>query len=164
MTGPAPSVGQPPGQSSDKTSKGAADPPRSLPTGPVLLALLGEMVVLGLVAWLAAPRFGWSGEETTGVIVGAATASFAVLAAFVGMLPWKSRPAADWTLFWLGSATVRLLVTPLALFSVYFATLLPGVAVLLGGAAMFFIALVTETVIIARAVLQPAARSGSSTS
>jgi hypothetical protein len=124
----------------------------------VVITLLGLFVVLVGVALACRSLYGWTPQTLSGVLVGGGTSIATVLLVFLAIQPWKSRPAADWLLFWLGSATVRLLFTPLALFSVYSATLLPGPAVLLGGAAAFFAALVLETVVIARAVLQDASR------
>ena len=166
MSDPEPQAGSAGPQStpSDKPAGRVADPPQPLPTAAVLVATGLEIGLGAALVWGAGRTYGWTGDQVNGAIVGGVTASLAVLAAFLAIQPWKSRPAADWALFWLGSATVRLLFTPLALFSVYSATLLPGAAVLLGGAAMFFIGLVTETVIIARAVLQSAGHSDRGTS
>lgn len=143
-----------------------ADPPRPLPNrqlivAGVLLAGVFYGVVVGLSRALA-----WPEAQTQAVLVGGFTSMASVAISLVALKPWRARPAADWSLYWLGSATIRTLFTPLALFSVYSATLLPGPAVLLGGAAAFFAALVVETSVIARAVLLASAsgRGASGTS
>lgn len=130
------------------------DPPRPLPFRAVLVV---SFLVLGLEAAFAyglARPFGWDAATSAGITVGGATSVIMCVIAFLAILPWKSRPAADWTLWWIGATTLRLLLTPVALFSVYFATLLPGPAVLLGGAAAYVVALFSETAVIARAVLR----------
>jgi hypothetical protein len=65
---------------------------------------------------------------------------------------------ATWSLLWIGAITIRLLVTPIALLSVYFATLLPGAPVLLGGVAAYLAMLAAETVVLVRSVLHPSLR------
>jgi integral membrane sensor domain MASE1 len=133
--------------------KPPADPPRPLPVAGLIIAFAALFGAFALAVWLLSRQFAWTPEITNGVMAGGITAMVAVGASILAIQPWKARPAADWSLWWLGSATVRILFTPLALFSVYSATLLPGPAVFLGGAAGFFAALVVETSVIARAVL-----------
>ncbi len=147
-------IPDPPTTVQSRDAASAADPPRPLPTARLLVSF---GVLLGLItagAWGLGRIYGWLPETVNGVVAGGITSAGSVLLSIMAMQPWKPRPAADWALFWLGSATIRILFTPLALFSVYSATLLPGPAVLLGGAAAFFAALVVETTVIARAVLQ----------
>lgn len=148
----------------ERRGPGSPDRPMALPTRAVVLTMgLAMVAYVAGVAGLAQP-LGWSGSEVQGAVAGGLTSAASVLASFLSIRPWKSRPAADWALYWLGSTTVRFLITPIALFSVYSATLLPGAAVLLGGAVMFLVALLLETAVIARAVLHAAADSGRGTS
>jgi hypothetical protein len=130
------------------------DPPKPLPVRPVVIGLGLVMVVHTLAVAGLASIYGWSADDANGAIAGGIVATVSVLASLLALQPWKPRPMAMWTILWLGSSTIRLLFTPVALFSVYFATLLPGTAVLLGGTAAFLVALAVETVVIARAVHQ----------
>lgn len=141
-----------------------ADPPRPLPVGPIILgfALLAATQVA--VAFGLTGLNGWSGETRSGIIVGGLISILAAAVAYLAIRPWQSRPMADWALLWLGVITVRFLFTPLALFSVYFAALLPGPAVLLGGVAGYLAALALETAVIGRSVLHPNSRAGSESS
>lgn len=134
-------------------SAGPPDPPRPLPVRALVLSFAAIFGAFALSAFILDRHFSWGAEVTNGVMAGGITAMAAVGASILAIQPWKARSAADWSLWWLGSTTVRILFTPLALFSVYSATLLPGLAVFLGGAAGFFAALVVETSVIARAVL-----------
>ncbi len=137
------------------------DPPRTLPTGQILTTF-GALITLQVaVVWGLQQAFAWTAQTTNGVMAGGIVAYVSVLASILALQPWKPRPMAMWTILWMGSTTIRVLLTPVALFSVYFATLLPGTAVLLGGTAAFFAAIAAETVVIARAVLQPSPGSPS---
>lgn len=144
--------------------KTPADPPMPLPTARLLVWFAILVGAITLAPWGLGVLYGWSAETVNGAIAGGIASAVTVLLSLVALKPWKPRPAADWALYWIGSSTIRLLVTPLALFSVYSATLLPGRAVLLGGAAAFFAALVVETAVIARAVLQASQSSRASAS
>jgi predicted membrane-bound dolichyl-phosphate-mannose-protein mannosyltransferase len=134
-----------------------------------MLAIGGAMLLYVVVVFLLDRQCGqalsWDPNTLNGAVAGGVTSAVSVLASFFAIQPWKSRPAGDWMLYWLGSTTARFLITPPALFSVYSATLLPAAAVFLGGATMFIVALLLETAVIARAVLQAASSSsGSGTS
>lgn len=147
-------------RSSDKSQ---ADPPRPLPVGQLVIAFALLLGVYTGSVWGLASALGWPDGVVNGAMAGGITSMVSVAVSLGVLKPWRPRPAADWSLYWLGSATIRVLFTPLALFSVYSATLLPGPAVLLGGAAAFFAALVVETSVIARAVLlASASRRGAS--
>lgn len=165
---PAEGPGEGHGSATGAASSGnvAADPPRPLPNRQLVVAgLLLAGVFYGVVVALGR-AFSWPEAQVQGALVGGFTSMLSVAVSVLALKPWRARPAADWSLYWLGSATIRTLFTPLALFSVYSATLLPGPAVLLGGAAAFFAALVVETSVIARAVLLASAsgRGASGTS
>lgn len=147
-----PSAGQ--GSSeSNATASRIADPPRTLPwrtilVGLVLLGVLQAIVGEGLARWK-----GWGPDVVKGIAYGGAASLVVAALAIMVLAPWKPRATADWTVLWLGVVTVRLIFTPLALFSVYSSALLPGPAVFLGGVAAYLAALLLETVVIARAML-----------
>ncbi|MDZ4756332.1 MAG: hypothetical protein SGJ11_17795 [Phycisphaerae bacterium] len=150
---PAP---EPVSRSADAPTRPTAepDPPRTLPTADIILVFGGLTFLHTAVLWGLQRNFQWSSSTVNGAMVGGLVAYACVLASIMALQPWKPRPMAAWSVLWMGSTTIRLLLTPLALFSVYFATLLPGTAVLLGGSAAFFVAIAAETVVIARSVLQ----------
>ncbi|MBL9150113.1 MAG: hypothetical protein JNM94_15605 [Phycisphaerae bacterium] len=135
------------------TTTSIPDPPRTLPwrtilVGLVILGLLQVGVAEGLARWK-----GWGPEVVKGIALGGAASLVVAALAILVLAPWKPRKTADWTVLWLGVVTVRLIFTPLALFSVYSSALLPGPAVFLGGVAAYLAALLLETVVIARAML-----------
>jgi hypothetical protein len=86
-----------------------------------------------------------------GAAVGGGVAIAVSAASIFAFAPWKPRSALAWQTIWLGSTVIRLVVTPLILASVYFAALLPGGAVFLGGVVGYGLALAAESLILARA-------------
>lgn len=142
----------------------AKDPPRALPSVGLAVGF-GAVAILQVVAAFGLTGLnGWGAPTRMGIIVGGSISLLVAALALIVMRPWQPRPMADWSILWLGATTVRFLFTPLALFSVYFATPLPGAAVLLGGTAAYLAVLAVETVVIGRSVLHPDSRAGSKSS
>lgn len=140
------------------------DPPRPLPVRQLTIALGILLILQSTVPYLLGAWFEWTPATAKGVVVGGWTSLLVAAIAMWVLKPGRPRSMADWTLIWMGGTTVRLLLTPLGLFSVYSATLLPGTAVLLGGTAAYLAALAVETTIIGRAVLHPNSLAGSGSS
>lgn len=133
-----------------------ADPPRALPARALAVSLLALIAALVGGAYGLTAAFAWSADTRTGIVVGGLVSLACCTIAIAVLRPTRPRPTADWTVHWIGATTLRFLLTPIGLFSVYSATLLPGMAVLLGGTAAYLAALAVETVVIARALSAPA--------
>lgn len=140
------------------------DPPRALPTFSLFAGFAGLVALQGIAAFALARAFDWGEPTAWGIAIGGWTSLLVALLAIAALRPWQPRPMADWTVLWLGATTIRLLFTPVGLFSVYSAALFPGEAVFLGGMAAYLAALVVETAILGWAVLHPNAAAGSASS
>jgi hypothetical protein len=129
-------------------------PAFSVPTGRLVAALAVAWVVDALgcgVLALADLPTGQGIETALGAAVGGGVAIVVSAASIFAFAPWKPRSALAWQTIWLASTVIRLTVTPLILGSVYFAALLPGGAVFLGGVAGYGLALAAESLVLARA-------------
>ena len=130
-----------------------ADRPRTLPF--IAIAVAFALILAAQVggAYLLADRLSWTRDTRVGVVVGGFVSIAGCSIALIAIRPWTPRPVSEWTVLWIAATAIRFLFTPIALFSVYSATLLPGPAVFLGGAAAYVVALAAESVVIARARL-----------
>ena len=118
--------------------------------GGLLLAVLAQTIGCVLLAVLDLPR-GQGPQTGLGAAVGGGVAIAVSAISIFAFAPWKPRSALAWQTIWLASTVIRLTVTPLILASVYFAALLPGGAVFLGGVVGYGLALAAESLILARA-------------
>lgn len=129
-------------------------PPFGVPVRPLAASIAVAGVVLlvgcGLLAILDLPS-GRGRETAVAAGVGGLVAIAVCAVSIFAFAPWKPRPALAWQTIWLGSTVIRLTVTPLLLGSVYFAALLPGVAMFLGGVAGYGLALLAESLVLSRA-------------
>lgn len=129
-------------------------PPFGVPARQLTLSIGAAAAVLtlgcGLLALLDLPTA--RGRETAVAAgVGGLVAIGVCAVSIFAFAPWKPRPALAWQTIWLGSTVIRLTVTPLLLGSVYFAALLPGGAMFLGGVAGYGLALIAESLVLSRA-------------
>jgi hypothetical protein len=118
--------------------------------GGLLLAVLAQTIGCVLLAVLDLPR-GQGPQTGLGAAVGGGVAIAVSAVSIFAFAPWKPRSALAWQTIWLASTVIRLTVTPLILASVYFAALLPGGAIFLGGVAGYGLALTAESLVLARA-------------
>jgi len=126
--------------------------PFPLPTPRLLGVLaLASLAFAGGVGILAASGR-LDARLASGALVGGLAAIAISAGSIVAFRPWRPRTALAWQSIWMASTAIRLLLTPAVLVSVYFAALLPGGAVLLGGVAGYGLALVVESLVIASAV------------
>lgn len=126
--------------------------PFPLPMGRLAGALVAASLAFagGVGGLLALGRIDPS--DGTGSLVGGLAAIAISAVSILAFRPWKPRTALAWQSVWMASTVIRLLLTPVVLVSVYFAALLPGGAVLLGGAAGYGLALLAESLVIVSAV------------
>ena len=129
-------------------------PPFGVPVRPLALSIAGSagflIIGCGLVALFDLPP-GRGRETSLAAGVGGLVAIAVCAVSIFAFAPWKPRPALAWQTIWLGSTVIRLTVTPLLLASVYFAALLPGGAMFLGGVAGYGLALLAESLVLSRA-------------
>lgn len=108
----------------------------------VVCAAAGGLLLTGRIDGIAAAA----------AVIGSWSAIAVSLASLLAIAPWKPRTALDWQTLWIASTAMRLVLTPAVLVSVYFAALLPGGALFLGGAAGYGLALLGEALVIVSAV------------
>lgn len=129
-------------------------PPFGVPARPLVLSIVASVAALsigcGLLALFDLPS-GRGAETAVAAVVGGVVAIAVCAISIFAFAPWKPRPALAWQTIWLGSTVIRLTVTPLLLASVYFAALLPGGAMFLGGVAGYGLALFAESIVLSRA-------------
>lgn len=113
------------------------------------------VAALGIVLLAGLGLFGLGRLDSAGAlaaVVGGWSAVGVSLASLLAIAPWKPRTALAWQSLWIASTAMRLVLTPAVLASVYFAALLPGGALFLGGAAGYGLALLGEALVIVSAV------------
>lgn len=122
---------------------------------PVSRLLMVAVAALGIVLLAGLGLFGLGRLDSAGAlaaVVGGWSAVGVSLASLLAIAPWKPRTALAWQSLWIASTAMRLVLTPAVLASVYFAALLPGGALFLGGAAGYGLALLGEALVIVSAV------------
>lgn len=132
-----------------RPSGGGVEPRFAVSAGPLYGVVLGTAAIsMAVAAWAAGT---WGGNAVSGAI-GAAVAGAIALLAVAILRPSRERPASDWMTAWLAATVVRLLATPLAAGSLYFALPSPGRAFLLSVAGACLACLLAETLWLARSV------------
>lgn len=126
--------------------------PFSIPVSRLCLVAGAAAVAIGAVAGVLGLTGRIDGTAATAGVIGSWSAIAISLASLLAIAPWKPRTALDWQTLWIASTAMRLVLTPAVLVSVYFAALLPGGALFLGGAAGYGLALLGEALVIASAV------------
>jgi len=137
----------------------SAEPRFALPAGPFYLVVLGTAAAAAAVAAWAANH--WAGDALAGAFGAAVAGATALLGAAI-LRPSKVREASDWMTAWLAATVVRLLATPLAAGSLYFALPEPGRAFLLSVAGTYLACLLAETLWLARSVHDALSRAATS--
>jgi len=142
-----------------RPSGGGVEPRFAVSAGPLYGVVLGTAAIsMAVAAWAAGT---WGGNAVSGAI-GAAVAGAIALLAVAILRPSRERPASDWMTAWLAATVVRLLATPLAAGSLYFALPFPGRAFLLSVAGAYLVCLLAETLWLARSVHDALARAAMS--
>lgn len=131
------------------TSPMSDEPAIALPTGRLLAAASGAAIAVGggwvVVALIvgAAPPMVRVGLWSAAIVMVAMTAGLLVIA------PWRTRPIGLWMSLWLGGTLVRLIVAGGLAYVLYSATQVSEWSVLAGVGGAYFLALISEVIVLA---------------
>jgi hypothetical protein len=100
-------------------------------------------------AWAAAPWFGADSAAATAGVSGALLVAAIALFTLLLMQPWKARRVSTWMNFWIGGSVLRLLVTPLLTYLIYFAASLSAVSLALSVGLTYVLTLLAEAAVLA---------------
>jgi len=139
------------GTESNPTREAAIIPPIAI----LLRTVIGVSILAGLL-WAAAARVGgWPQAVQTAGMVGAAvvggvgTFTLVIMSISGGGRP---RPISWWMTMWLASTVIRLFVTPVLTFVLYFAAFLNAAALTISVALVYLAVLLAEAIVLARHV------------
>lgn len=140
----------------------ADEPTLSLPTVPVVAAVLGGSAASAGGWWAVTAMLGSDQATLVAGLAGAAVVGVVGVVAVLVLAPWRSRPVSFWWTLWLAGTVLRLLATPAVTFLLYSATSLSAVPLTLSVAVTYLVALFAETAVIARHVNRVLASPASS--